>query len=92
MDLEKALEKGTKMKFKPPLLEPYITELKVMEELFSASKTEEMKISVQAVYGLVGIIDNIGDKLRDLSEEVGKQIDEAPEPESLQEDDSGATQ
>lgn len=79
MDLEKAIQEGTTMRFKPPLLSGYIGKLKAIEELFPIPRTE-IEISVHAVDGLFNFLTDIGQEIEKMAEEkIANQIDEAPE-------------
>ena len=88
MDLEKAIKEETRMKFIPPAsLQFLIRKLRAIDELFGT--VSEIEFSVSAVDGLFGLLDNIGQEIRDMAEEqIGKQIDEAPEQPTK--DDPGA--
>ena len=90
MDLHNAINKGYTIKFKPPNLKFVIGELKAVQEMMGLDSgipytTEEndIELSVQAVEGIYGLLGNIGDKITKIAEEeVGQQIDDAPEPET----------
>ncbi|MBW2065004.1 MAG: hypothetical protein JRJ03_08730 [Deltaproteobacteria bacterium] len=79
MDLGKAIKRGYTMKFKPPDLGFCIGELKLLDEMFSAFG-EEVELSVHAVDGIYGILDRVGEELREIAEkQVARQIDEYAE-------------
>ena len=79
MDLEKAIREGSRMKFIPPAnLQFCVRKLRAIDELFGT--VSEIELSVSAVDGLFGLLDDIGQEIRDMAEEqIGKQIGKAPE-------------
>jgi hypothetical protein len=80
MDLEKAIQEGTRMKFEPPILDGYIGRLKAIEELFPIPRAK-VEISVHAVNGLYNILMDIAQGLETIAEKMAREIDEAPETE-----------
>ena len=88
MDLEKAIREESRMKFIPPVhLQYCVRKLRAIEELFGT--VSEIDLTVSAVDGLFGLLDDIGQEIRDMAEEqVAMQIDKAPEQPAK--DDPGA--
>ena len=80
MDLEKAIREDSRMKVIPPAgLQYCVRKLRAIDELFGT--VSEIDLTVSAVDGLFGLLDDIGQEIRDMAEEqVAMQIDEAPEP------------
>ena len=82
MNMEKAIQEGTTMKFKPPNLDPFLCKLKAIDELFRAQPEGGIVLSVQAVDGFYNLLADIGQEIGVFAqEEIGGQIDDAPEPE-----------